>query len=84
MDEGAGGAFRTIEQTAYYAMFSDVIADIEDCRIRARTSGNAVDQLLHMLEIRLTVLDLVGLEIVRQRKVGMLIFVETAAYALAH
>jgi hypothetical protein len=84
MSDESAGAFRTVEQTAYYALFSDVIAEIEDCRIRAKASSETVDELLHLLDIGLTVLGLVGLEIVRQRKVGTLIFVETAAYALAH
>ena len=83
MDDESRGGFRTVEQTAYYAVFSDVIAEIEDCRVRAKASSELIDVLLHLLDIRLVVLGLVGLEIVQEHKVGTLIFVETASYALA-
>lgn len=56
---------------------------VEDCRVRAKASGKLVDVLLHLLDIRLSVLGLIGLETVQKHKIGALVFVETAAYALA-
>ena len=82
MDEKAGVVFGPVEQTVYYAIFSDVIAEIENYRVRANASSEVVDALLHLVDIRLAILGLVSLEIVQKDKVGTLVFVETAAYAL--
>jgi hypothetical protein len=82
MDDKSSIAFGPLTKAMYYAKFCDVISKINDSRIRAQTSGELVDVLLHLVDMRVAVLRLVSFEIVQKHKTGTLIFVETAAYSL--